>query len=180
MRKIDSLNFYSERKPDAVERNVFSLIGKDWLLITGGTETCFNSMTASWGGMGVLWNKNVAFLFLRRTRYTLEFLEKQTEFSLSVFPEQYRPALLQIYGKKSGRDCDKTAESGFTPMVLPSGAVAYSEASLVMSCRKIYAGALIKENILDDPARTSLYAPEEEAHRMFIAEITGVWKRLSE
>ncbi len=168
---------YHEIGADEIERNVFTLIGKDWLLVTGGNRAGFNSMTASWGGMGVLWNKNVAFVFIRRTRYTLEFIEKQPEFSLSVYPERYRNELLQIFGRKSGRDCDKVAESGFTPVETPAGTVAYAEASLVMSCRKLYAGQLVKENILDQTARTTMYAPDEEAHQVFIAEITGVWKR---
>ena len=71
---------YHEIKAGVIERNVFSLIGSDWLLVTGGDREKFNSMTVSWGGMGVLWNKNVAFIFIRRTRYTLEFIEKQPEF----------------------------------------------------------------------------------------------------
>ena len=156
---------YHEIKAGEIERNVFSLIGSDWLLVTGGDREKFNSMTVSWGGMGVLWNKNVAFIFIRRTRYTLEFIEKQPEFSLSVYPEQYRNELLRIFGRKSGRDCDKVAESGFTPVETPFGTVAYAEASLV------------KDNILDQVARTTMYAPDEEAHQVFIAEITGVWKR---
>ncbi len=46
-----------------------------------------------------------------------------------------------------------------------------------MSCKKLYAGQLVKDNILDQVARTTMYAPDEEAHQVFIAEITGVWKR---
>lgn len=71
---------YHEIKAGEIERNVFSLIGSDWLLVTGGDREKFNSMTVSWGGMGVLWNKNVAFIFIRRTRYTLEFIEKRRNF----------------------------------------------------------------------------------------------------
>ncbi len=171
---------YHEIRPEEISRNVFTLIGKDWLLVTGGTPGSFNSMTASWGGMGVLWNKPVAFVFIRKTRHTLSFLERQTDFSLSVCPESCRNELLNIFGKKSGRDCDKTAESGFTPIETPLGTVSYAEASLVMSCRKLYAGQLFKENILDLTAKTSMYAPDEEAHKMFIAEIAAVWKRNGE
>ena len=168
---------YHEIRPEEICRNVFDLIGKDWLLVTGGTPESFNSMTASWGGLGVLWNKPVAFIFIRKTRHTLLFLEQKTDFSLSVYLEHCRNELLQIFGKKSGRDCDKTKESGFTPIETPLGTVAYAEASLVMSCRKLYAGQLFKENILDLTAKTTMYAPDEEAHKMFIAEIAGVWIR---
>ena len=158
---------YHEIRPEEISRNVFDLIGKDWLLVTGGTPESFNSMTASWGGLGVLWNKPVAFVFIRKTRHTLSFLEEKTDFSLSVYPESCRKELLNIFGKKSGRDCDKVAESGFTPVETPFGTVAYAEASLVMSCKKLYAGQLVKDNILDQVARTTMYAPDEEAIRFY-------------
>ena len=66
----------SQLHPETVEDNVFKLIGKDWMLITAGTSESFNTMTASWGGMGVLWDKKVSFVFVRPTRFTFEFLEK--------------------------------------------------------------------------------------------------------
>ena len=35
--------------------NPFTKIGSQWMLITAGNKDGFNTMTASWGGMGVLW-----------------------------------------------------------------------------------------------------------------------------
>ena len=40
--------------------NACKLIGKDWMLVCAGD----NAMTASWGGMGILWNKPVSFVFI--------------------------------------------------------------------------------------------------------------------
>lgn len=37
--------------------NVFTTIGKEWMLVTAGTKDKFNMMTASWGCLGWLWNK---------------------------------------------------------------------------------------------------------------------------
>lgn len=55
--------------------NVFTTIGKEWMLVTAGTKDKFNMMTASWGCLGWLWNKPVAVMFIRPERYTHEFIE---------------------------------------------------------------------------------------------------------
>ncbi len=68
---------FIEIKADSISENIFNLIGNEWMLITAGTKEKFNTMTASWGAFGVLWNKNVTFSFIRPTRYTFEFIEKQ-------------------------------------------------------------------------------------------------------
>lgn len=72
-------------------------------------------MTASWGGVGVLWNKNVATVYIRPQRYTKEFVDGNEKFTLTFFSEQYRNALTYL-GRVSGKDGDKIKESGLTPM----------------------------------------------------------------
>ena len=71
-------------KPEELQKNVFSMIGKEWLLVTAEKEGQVNTMTASWGGLGVMWGKNVAFIVLRPQRYTKEFVDAGETFSLSV------------------------------------------------------------------------------------------------
>ena len=73
--------------------NVFTLIDKDWMLITAGTLDKFNTMTASWGGFGILWNEPVSFVFVRPTRFTYLFMEKNDFFTLSFFDHKYRKIL---------------------------------------------------------------------------------------
>ena len=89
---------FTEQDLNNLELNPFEMIGSRWMLITAGTEGDFNSMTASWGGMGFLWNKNVVFIFIRPERYTYEFTEKYDMFSISFFEERYRAAL--YYGQR--------------------------------------------------------------------------------
>ena len=62
-------------KPEELTRNPFQMIGKDWLLITTKKGDKVNTMTASWGGIGWLWNKPVAFVFIRPERFTHGFIE---------------------------------------------------------------------------------------------------------
>ena len=80
--------------PEAITQNVFDTIGKKWLLITAECNGKTNTMTASWGGMGVLWGKKVAFIFIRPQRYTKEFVDGQSYLSLSVLPEEFRGSLV--------------------------------------------------------------------------------------
>ena len=61
--------------PAWITENFISLIGREWMLVTAGDASRFNTMTASWGGVGYLWNKPVVFVFVRPERYTFEFIE---------------------------------------------------------------------------------------------------------
>ena len=96
------------------QEDVFRLIGKEWMLITAGNIQHFNTMTASWGGLGWLWNKPVAFIFVRPERYTYEFIESGGRITLSFLPEAFKP-VLNLCGSKSGREIDKIKETGLLP-----------------------------------------------------------------
>ena len=119
------------------KEDAFQLIGTEWMLITSGDSSNFNTMTASWGGLGWLWNRPVAFLFVRPERYTHEFIERNERLTLSFFPETQRKAL-QVCGSKSGRDCDKVKEAGLTPVQVEPGMVSFAEARMTLACRKLF------------------------------------------
>ena len=155
-----------------IDENVFKLIGSDWMLLAAGTEKSFNMMTASWGGMGVLWNKPVTYIFVRPTRYTYEFIEKNEVYSISFFEEKCRKALT-LCGTKSGRDIDKVKESGLTPVISDTGIVHFGEAKLVLECRKLYYQDIDPANFLD-PAINKMY--NNDYHRMYIGEIIRIIK----
>ena len=118
-------------KPEEITDNVIKLIGKDWMLVTAGRPGDYNTMTASWGGAGFLWNKPVVFVFVRHERHTYGFMEREDVFTLSFFDEKYRKAL-SLCGTKSGRDTDKAAETGLTPVETSNGSIAFSPARLVL------------------------------------------------
>ena len=54
--------------PNEIKDNFIELIGKEWMLVSAGDKEKFNMMTASWGGVGVLWNRPVVFAFIRSER----------------------------------------------------------------------------------------------------------------
>lgn len=158
-------------KPEEISDNVFKLVGTDWMLITAGTLDSYNTMTASWGGFGVIWSKNICWCVIRPQRYTYEFAEKADSFTLSFFEDEYRPAL-NLCGTKSGREIDKAAVTGLTPVpgMLP-GTTEFAEAKLIIECRKIYFQDIDPANFLD-PSIDKNY-PEKDYHRLYIGEIVN-------
>ena len=114
--------------------NAFDLIGKEWMLVTAGNKEKFNTMTASWGGIGWLWNRPVAFVFIRPERYTHDFIERESRLTLSFYKEEFR-GILHFCGTKSGRDVDKVKETGLKPVALESGAMTFEQARLTLDCR---------------------------------------------
>ena len=154
--------------------DVFKRIGSDWMLVTAGNEGSFNTMTASWGFAGIMWNKPCAVTVIRPQRYTKEFIDREETFTLSFYPEAYRKAL-GICGSKTGRDCDKPALAGLTPISAESS-VAFEEAELVLVCRKLYAGTLGAEYILVKSIISEQYAAGD-FHTAYIGEIIGVYTK---
>ena len=163
-------NLFTQIEPVQIGDNVFKLIADDWMLITAGTAKSFNTMTASWGGLGELWNKKVCFVFVRPTRYTYEFMESSSHFTLCFFEEKYR-SLLDFCGNNSGRDVDKMAWTGLTPVERPSGAIYFNEARLVFECRNIYYQDITPEKFLDP--KLDLNYPKKDYHRMYVGEIVA-------
>lgn len=159
--------------PELLEGNVFKLIGKDWMLITAGDAGAFNTMTASWGGLGVLWRHPVATIYIRPQRYTRQFVEKHEHFSLSFFGGGQREALT-LCGAKSGRDTDKVKEAGLTP-VFSDGTVYFEQAELVLICKKIYSQDLDPSRFLDSSIDANYAAGDY--HRMYIGQIVKALTR---
>lgn len=134
--------------PEEIQDNPFALIGRDWALLTATkADGSFNSMTASWGGVGILWNKPVCYVFVRPQRYTHEFTEEGNKLTVCFFGEEYRKQLA-LCGRVSGRDTDKVAACGFTP-VSENGAVYYEEARLALICRKLYVGKIEPDGFVE-------------------------------
>lgn len=166
---------FESLSPKEITDNIVRLIGFDWMLVTAGKPGHYNMMTASWGGMGYLWNKPVVFVFVRPQRYTFEFMEERDTFTLSFFSETYREAL-NVCGTFSGREVDKTAKSGLTPMETEAGNITFEEARLVLECRKLY-GEFLRPEAFTDAETAVKYYPGKDFHKVYVAEIVGVWKK---
>ncbi len=147
--------------------NTFSQIGEKWMLITAGNKEKFNTMTASWGMMGILWTKDVATAFVRPQRYTFEFLEKNDYYTLSFFESKYKKQL-SYCGRNSGRNVDKIKETGLTP-IFDEQAPYFKEASTVFICKKIYGQFISPEGFIDVDLDKNY--ENKDYHKMYVGEI---------
>lgn len=159
---------FKEINPVELNFNPFSAIGRQWMLVTAGDDKAANTMTASWGGAGVLWNKNVVTCYIRPQRYTREFMDAQEYFSLSFLPEQYRKELTYC-GRVSGRDTDKIAQSGLT-LCKEFEAPCIEQADTVLICKKLYVDKIRPSSILNPETDAANY-PDKDYHIVYIAEI---------
>ena len=159
---------------DSIELNPFTKIGKEWALVTAGDKNKFNTMTVSWGGLGVLWGKNVVYIFIRDSRYTKEFLDNGDLFSLSFLSEDYRESL-SYCGANSGRDVNKFANAALTPAFRHN--IPYpDEANFVILCKKM-AAVPIDETTFTDPSISKKWYADKDMHTMYVGEIIDVMAR---
>jgi len=160
-----------EITPKEIDRNAFKLIGDDWMLITADKDGKANTMTASWGGLGVFCNKDVAFTFIRPQRYTKNFVDCADTFSISVLPEQFRNQLSYL-GKVSGRDENKIEKAGLTTVYYDSTPY-FKEAELVLICKKMCSADLEKSHFIEESLCDKFFLAND-FHTLYISEIIKV------
>lgn len=166
------MNRFTELSIDDFTVNPFNLIGKEWMLISAARpDGEVNTMTASWGGLGFIWNKPVAYIFIRPQRYTKEFIDASSTLSLSFLPKEYRKELGYL-GATSGRDEAKIEKSGLK--VAFDGETPYfEESTTVMLGHKLYAQDFDPAGFIDKGCDTSWY-PEKDYHTVYVVEIDRI------
>lgn len=167
---------FKEISPHDLSINPMAMVSKEWMLITAGDQNRgYNTMTASWGHFGALWGHSsglpTSVIFVRPQRYTKQFVDREPLYSLCFFPEEYKKALGYL-GTHSGRDSDKVAEAGLTP-VFGDGYTYFEEAKLVFICRKLYQAPILEEGFHDKALMDDCY-PKKDFHDLYIGEIVKV------
>lgn len=157
-----------------LQLNPFTKLDKQWFLLTAGDISSYNTMTASWGALGTIWNKSAVTAYVRHSRKTFEFMENCDYFTVSFFGEEYRSAL-SFCGKYSGRDYDKAKETGLTPIEM-DGSVSFEQAELVIVCRKLYSQDFDLAN-MDEKCADTFYAGDS-IHRAYIGEVVKIYKKV--
>ena len=150
-------------------------IGDDWGILTGVSDKGFNSMTVSWGSIGVLWSRPVVFAFVRPVRHTFGFMNDGEMFSLAIMNKDIH-GQMKVFGSASGRDVDKYKESGFTA-VYEDGVPYPDEAETVFICKKIADTDMTPDWFIDENIDSDNY-PKKDYHRMYIGEIVTVLKKV--
>lgn len=151
--------------------NVFKKIGKDWMLLGASHEGKSNAMTASWGGLGIMWGKNVAYVFIRDSRYTKTLVDATDKMSISFFSDEHKQ-MMAYMGKVSGRDEDKIKAMKLN-MVDGYDVPVFEEASMTMICRKLYAGKMDKDSFVDKECIEKWYG-NDDYHTMYVVEIEKI------
>ena len=151
--------------------NPMTRIGDDWMLITAGCmERGYNTMTASWGHLGCIWGGYTSVCYIRPQRYTKSFVDREDLYTLCFFPGYKKE--LGYLGSHSGRDEDKVAKTGLTP-VFGDGFTYFEEADLVLVCRKLYRAPVLEEGFLDRDLMDKCY-PDRDFHDLYVGYIEKV------
>ena len=159
---------FKEISPKEIDGNLIKMIADEWMLITAGNEEKYNMMTASWGFAGEIWGNDSVMALVRPQRYTMEFINDSDYFTLSFYGDE--KGLHKVCGSKSGRDVDKTALTGLTP-VFSDNTVYFDEARLVLVCKKQYVGKISPEDFID---KEPLKWYNDDFHYIIIGKIEKV------
>ena len=160
------------------QEDIIDAIGHEWMLVTAGTPDNYNMLTASWGGVGYLWNRPVAFVFIRPERLTHDFIERNERLTLSFLGRDaaMRNAY-QLIGTRSGRELDKAAATGLTPIATPAGNVTFAQARLTLEGRKLFQTDMQPENFLEPRLLEQWYsAAKGGLHTIYIIELENIYE----
>lgn len=172
---------YKEIIPTDISDNVFKLVGEDYSVITAGTDSAYNTMTASWGGWGQLFNKPTTWCILNGNRYTLEFIQKEKTYTMSYFPDQFKEQVL-FFGSKSGKGTDKMKENTLSFVKTPSGNIAYKEARMIIECKLVEVTEVNPNDFHTEEGKSFIEKGLQKEtgkgyHKLVFGEITKVWVR---
>ena len=152
----------------SVKENFIDAIANEWFLVAAGDENKFNMMTASWGFVGQMWNKNSAITVIRPTRYTKEFVDNNDLFTISFLGEDAKKSVHSVCGKLPGREVDKCKETGLNP-VFKDDTVFFDKARLVLVCTKMYVSEIRHECFIDKNLDEQFY--NDDYHIAYVGEI---------
>jgi len=169
---------FKEIEVKDVPEDVFTLIGKDFAVITAGNSSHYNSMVAGWGGWGILFSKPTTFLMLRSSRYTLELMRKEQRYTMAFFDNEFKDDIME-FGKQSGRDSDeKMKNTKLTAVETPSGNMAFKEAKLIIECNLVQVTTVAPDDFYTEESKKFVidaHAETGDYHKVVFGEITKVW-----
>ena len=179
VKKMNFDQLFKQISPEEISNNVFTLVGEIYPVITAGKEDHYNSMTASGGGMGLLFKKPATWCILQSKRYTLELIERVQTYTLSYFPHELKKQV-HFLGSKSGRDSEKMKEVELTRTQTPSGNISYKEAGLIIECKLTQITMPNINDFYSQEAKdylSEVYKDPNEYRKYVFGEITHVWAK---
>lgn len=148
-------------------------------LLTTKADGKVNTMTISWGTLGIEWNKPIFTVFVRQSRYTKTLLDKSEAFTLSIPYGAYDKDILAYCGKHSGRDTDKIKTLGLhTQEGVSVDVPVIKELALILECKVIYR-QMQESEAIDKQCDALFYAKqtanEGDYHTAYYGEITAAY-----
>ena len=168
------MDSFNEINIENLNLNPFTKIGKDWMLITAKYNDKINTMTASWGGFGFMWGKNVSYVVIRPQRYTKEFIDNSDYFSLCFFTDEYKKTLSYL-GTVSGRDENKIEKSDLN-IIQYNDIPIFKESNLAFVCKKLYRQDLKYTSFIEKDI-DNLWYKNKDYHTLYISEITNIFEK---
>ncbi|MCI6858623.1 MAG: flavin reductase [Eubacterium sp.] len=154
--------------------NPFRQIGQEWMLLSAKKGDKVNTMTASWGTMGVFWGKNIVTVGIRPQRYTKEFVDAGEMFTLTFFDGE-RKKEMGYLGSVSGRDEDKIKKSGLHVTFTEEGEPTFEEGTMVLVCKKLMEVPLDPKDFKEDWIDEKWY-PDKDYHQIYTAQIVAAYR----
>lgn len=154
------------------------------VLLTTKADGKVNTMTISWGMLGIEWAKPVFTVFVRENRYTRQLLEQNPEFTINIPYGEYDKKILGICGTKSGKNIDKVKAADLTleqPMTISVPAI--RELPLTLECRVIYKQSQNAEEITPENKQKfypqnvdgSFHGANKDYHTAYYGEIVAAY-----
>lgn len=177
---IKEMNFdqlFKEISPEDISANVFTLIGKNFYVITAGNKEQYNSMVGSGGGLGFIFKKPATWCIFQQCRYTLELIMKEQSYTIAYFPDKYRNQMMFL-GSKTGRDSNKMKEVELTNIQTPYGNMSFKEAKLIFECKLVQVTTPDINDFYTQEAKTwvnNMYKDQKEIRKYVFGEIIHVW-----
>ncbi|MBU3158603.1 flavin reductase family protein [Clostridium frigoris] len=135
-----------------------------------------NTMTIGWGNVGYIWNRPIFTVMVRKSRYTIDFLENTNNFTVSIPLNENMKKALMVCGSKSGRDIDKFKECNLTlekskkvdtPII--------GECELFYECKIVYKQEMDPKLLLKDIVKSSYEMGDY--HTLYYGEIVETYKK---
>lgn len=149
---------------------------RDAEIIAAGDKVKHNAMTIGWGGIGTLWGRTALTVYVAEKRYTKEFMDKAEYFTVMAFDVEHSK-VLRYMGTKSGRDGDKAAALELHTAYTANGTPYYTEASMVIECKTMYAAPFDPQYFKSDVPKRQYSNFPAGLHTMYIGEVVNAWKK---
>lgn len=157
---------------------------KEGCLLTTKNKQKVNSMTISWGQVGIEWNKPIFTVYVRQSRFTHKMLSASGEFTINIAQDEHAKKILAFCGSKSGATIDKIEALNLTPVKgMKIDAPGLLELPLTLECKVIYQQQQ-DENSISEDLKNQFYPTEKASdfhganrdyHTMFCGEIVAAY-----